>query len=423
MKFTDITIRNLKPEGKKYYRREQNGFAICVYPSEVKTWFFIFTMDGRRYSMSLGNYPDVSLADARLKYNAAWALYSAGKNPATVERDAQDERRRMPTVKELVADYIQYYAKPKKKSWKEDERALNKDVIPLWAHRKVADITKFDANQLLKGIVDRGSPIQSNNVLEVARVMFNYAKGEGYIEENPFGEIKPKGKKVKRNRFLTADEIKIFWDNIAKCGMTEEMRNAMKLVLVTAQRPGEVIGMHRSEIDGHWWTIPPERTKNELRHRVYLSELALELIGKKEGFIFESPRCDEEEEIYQAIDVNAMATAVRRNCPTDCCNDCTTCQDKECLKDERPLAEKNKWGIPFFRPHDLRRTASTHMARLKIPFEYREAILNHRRDTLDGTYNLHDYDQEKKQALMKWGRELRRIIAGEQETGKVVAIS
>ena len=63
------------------------------------------------------------------------------------------------------------------------------------------------------------------------------------------------------------------------------------------------------------------------------------------------------------------------------------------------------------------------MARLRVPFEVREAITNYTRDTLAATYNLHDYDQEKRQALSKWGRELRRIVAGEQDTGKLVAIS
>lgn len=63
------------------------------------------------------------------------------------------------------------------------------------------------------------------------------------------------------------------------------------------------------------------------------------------------------------------------------------------------------------------------MAQLKVPFEVREAITNHARDTLDATYNLHDYDQEKRQALTNWGRELRRILAGEQDGGKVGPIT
>ena len=71
----------------------------------------------------------------------------------------------------------------------------------------------------------------------------------------------------------------------------------------------------------------------------------------------------------------------------------------------------------------MRRTANTHMARLKVPFEVREAITNHSRDIVDATYNLHDYDQEKRQALTKWVRKLRRIVAGEQDTGKLVAVS
>jgi integrase len=71
-----------------------------------------------------------------------------------------------------------------------------------------------------------------------------------------------------------------------------EVRRALKLVLVTAQRPGEVIGMHGSEIDGRWWTVPTGRAKNKKAHRVYLTDLALELIGDTagEGYVFPSPR-------------------------------------------------------------------------------------------------------------------------------------
>ena len=61
------------------------------------------------------------------------------------------------------------------------------------------------------------------------------------------------------------------------------------------------------------------------------------------------------------------------------------------------------------------------MARLKVPLENREAILNHARGTLDGIYNLHDYQDEKKRGMEKWGRELHRIIEG-IETAKVIPI-
>ena len=94
----------------------------------------------------------------------------------------------------------------------------------------------------------------------------------------------------------------------------------MKLILVTAQRPGEVIGMHSSEIDGRWWTIPAERAKNGKTHRVYLTDTAVDLIGplkvadektgdeKPKGFIFRTPHTKKE----QAMPPQALIVAVAR---------------------------------------------------------------------------------------------------------------
>lgn len=87
------------------------------------------------------------------------------------------------------------------------------------------------------------------------------------------------GKEQGRDRVLAPAEIKTVWTNIDACNMTDEIRRAIKLVLVTAQRPGEVIGMHSSEIEGVWWTIPKERSKNGREHRVYLTATELSLLG------------------------------------------------------------------------------------------------------------------------------------------------
>jgi integrase len=130
--------------------------------------------------------------------------------------------------------------------------------------------------------------------------------------------------------------------------------------------------------------------KNGWEHLVYLTDSALELIGDKKGYIFDSPRdaiTADNKPIKKPVARHALAHAVRNNCPKECCFDHDVCQNDECKKDKRTCEEKNRMGVAFFRPHDLRRTANTHMARLKVQLEYREAILNQARGTLDGTYN------------------------------------
>jgi integrase len=428
MAFTDPFVRNIKTTARIENFREKtgDGFGVRAYATGTKVFFFEYHFDGKPRYLNLGKYPACSLAEARKKHREAQGKLDKGIDPLAEKELAEDERRRTPTVAELAAEYMEKHAKPKKKDWRKDELCLNNDVLPAWGKRKASDIKKRDVILLLESIVERGAPTQSNSVLEVTRKMFNFAVERDILEYTPFIGVKPLGAKVVRNRYLSEGEIRTVWATIATAGMTEEIRRALKLILVTAQRPGEVLGMHRREVNGRWWTIPAERAKNGREHLVYLTDKALELIGGKEGYIFESPRPlileDGKTTVPKPMDGNALASAVRNNCPTDCTFDSTSCQNEECKKAEGKCEETNRLGVPFFRPHDLRRTANTHMARLRVPLEHREAILNHSRGTLDGTYNLHDYQDEKKRAMEKWGRELERIISG-NALGKVIPIS
>jgi len=165
------------------------------------------------------------------------------------------------------------------------------------------------------------------------------------------------------------------------------------LILVTAQRPGEVIGMHVDEIDGRWWMIPAERAKNEKAHRVYLTDLALELIGDTadKEFIFPSPHKKKD----QSIGSNAMVVAIRRNLDD--------------LKTE------------YFTPQDLRRTAATFMAEMGAMDEVIDAVLNHVKSFVIKVYNQYRYDKEKQATLDKWARRLQLILTGEK--AKVVKLN
>ena len=164
--------------------------------------------------------------------------------------------------------------------------------------------------------------------------------------------------------------------------MTDEIKRALRLILITGQRPGEVIGMHSGEIDGQWWYIPAHRAKNGKAHRVYLTDLALELIGKKQGYVFESPKGD------KSMENNAVACAVRRN-----------------------LAEGNL-TMQAWTPHDLRRSAATQMSILGFSDEIIDAILNHCKKGVIGIYNRNKYASEKQAALACWSCKLSSIISG-----------
>ncbi len=406
--FTDKYIDSLKPQNKIVDIREGDGFGIRVTPGGVKTWFFIYRIDGIRRFMNLGHYPSVSLSDAKRKYRTAHELWMQGKDPLRIAEESISERRASPTIAELIDDYIEHHAKRFKKSWAEDERILKKDVLPAWGNRKALDIKKRDISSLLELIIDRGSPVMANNTFKIMRRMFNFAVEKDILPIPPTFGVKMPTPKVERDRVLSEKELKILWDNLPEATMSDDSKRALKLILVTLQRSSEVCGMHSSEIEDRWWTIPPARSKNKKEHRVYLSDIALELIGpiKSKGFIFPSPR----KVNGTSINRHALSHAILDNCPSKCVNDCGACSIEECLAIKLPLKEKNKLEIPHFTPHDLRRTGATGLAKLKYSDEVIDAVLNHVKQGVVKIYNRYRYDKEKQQALEKWARQLKKIV-------------
>jgi len=419
-----MAIKNLKPTDKKCYLREANGFTIRVMPSGVKTWLFVYTFDGKRKEMNLGQYPHVSLADARTKFNQAYDLHKNGKDPADIDRQKKEARRKAPTVAELVDEYIKKHAKVSKKSWEADERLLNKEIVPLWGKHKAQDITKRDATLLLESIVERGAPGMSNQVLKITRKMFNFAVERDILQHSPFTAVKALAPNNSRDRTLSESEIKTLWESMNNAAMSDEIRRALKLVLVTAQRPGEVAGMHTSEIDGKWWTIPAERAKNGKTHRVYLTATALEIIGNTtdRGFIFPTPRKKPRKTPRKTIERSylgdtALAVAVGRNLAQPL----TDKKGKPLYNNEGKPATDNRLGVDHFTPHDLRRTAATFMAEAGERDEVIDAVLNHVKQGIIKVYNQYKYDREKQLALESWERKLTSIITGEKS--KVIPIT
>lgn len=422
--FTDKLIKNLKPAEKEYWKREGHGFSIRVLPSGDKIWYFIYTFDGRKRFMRLGegSYPDISLADARTRFDAARVKVKNGIDPLTEKEEQKAERSKSPTVGDLIDEYIKKHAKANKKSWREDQRCLEKEVLPLWGKRKAADIKKRDVVLLLEGIVDRGSPVMANNTLEKIRKMFNFAVERDILEFTPCYGVKKPTKKEHKDRVLTDSEIVTVWNGLDTAAMTDEMKRALKLILVTAQRPGEVIGMHSNEIEGEWWTIPADRAKNGKTHRIFLTATALQLIGNKEGYIFESPRkitLPSGEKISQPMDVNAVAYAVRRNLEVPM-------QEGQGLSvgeiaEPAEATTPRKIVMATWTPHDLRRTAATNLSALGHSDEVIDAVLNHVKKGVVAIYNRHRYDREKQMALEAWARKITSIINGVQ--GKVISLS
>lgn len=403
--FTDRYIKALKPienQKKPFDIRENSGqgFAITVFPSGAKSFVYIYHFGGRKRRMTLGKYPQMSLADAKQAHRKALKELESDKDPALEVKRKTMEEQGASTVAGLTKEYLETYAKPNKRSWKEDERMLYKDVLPIWGKRKAHDITRRDVIQMLDKIKERGAPIIANRTLACIRRMFNFAIKRALLDSSPCVMIEAPAKENRRDRYLSEDEIRIFWHGLNNAPMTLSIKLALKFLLATAQRKSEVITAEWSEIDfnSKIWTIPAEKSKNKMSHRVPLSFLALELLEKIKEINGNSHLLFPSEKSPAPIRGQSVDHALRRSMHIFS-------------------------NITHFCVHDCRRTAATHMASLRISGEILSRILNHaKRGVTEQHYIKHGYDDEKRHALEAWSNKLMSIINSSKSITTVIEL-
>ena len=394
------SIEALKPEPARYiaWAKDGDGKGVRVTPRAVKSFILAYRFEGRARMLTLDKtYPTLSLASAGRRYADAQHLLDEGIDPGVkVVADKRAERE-AETVKELVDLYLKHAARTKR-SWREDERILHKELVARWKTRKAKDITRRDIIELLDEIVERGAPISANRTLASVRKMFNWALSRDVLPSSPAVAIEAPGKETARDRALDEEEIRAFWTRLDETDMKEGTRIALQLILATAQRPGEVVGAEWVEMDlsNGWWEIPGAKTKNGRVHRVPLHSTSIGLIKR----------------------LAALNGTERWLFPT--------VKDKHLRADALPQAVANNravFDLDHFTPHDLRRSAATQMIRAGIPRDTVGKILNHTENGVTAKhYDKYDYDKEKVAAMRKWGRKLERIIAG-QADDKVVRIA
>src|SRR5439155_8488717 len=176
-KLNDATVKALAPPASgqvTHWDAAPAGFGLRIAAGGTKTWVVQYRLGGRTgkvQRLTLGRYPLLGVADARDKAKEALAAVVQGEDPAGDKR----AEREAATFGEVASEYLERHAKAKKRSWREDQRILEHDVLPLWRSRRAKDITARDVRALLDGIVDRGAPIQANRTFAIIRRIFNWA--------------------------------------------------------------------------------------------------------------------------------------------------------------------------------------------------------------------------------------------------------
>ncbi len=379
MNLTARSVANLKPGASAFYVVDKTGLALRVGAAQhggVKTWSVRYRIGRTQRRVTLGSYPALTLKGARKGALDALKNVSAGVDPAT----AKQARREADTFAELATDYIDKHAKPKKRSWRNDQRILDTEVLPHWKNRPAKAITRRDVRELIDGVAKRG-PILANRVRALLSKLFNIAIQLDIVETNPVTGTARPGVEKQRDRVLTEDEIRQLWT--ATEGMTPIMAAVFKLRLITAQRGGEVIHMRWQDLDlvNGWWTIPSAHSKNKLPHRVPLAPSALDILTALRAAV------DATKHSTEPIFVMVGARGNR----------------------QRGTAAK-AFALTDFKGHDLRRTAASMMASSGTQRLVISKILNHVESSVTAVYDRHGYDGEKRIALDAWARTLTQIL-------------
>ena len=403
-KLTELKVKNSKPRENEYYIREGRGLVLRVRPSGAKSFYYIFDLNGKRCRMLLGQYPLVSLSEARTKHLDALLTVGRGEDPRVVVSPEQTPIPEELTVQTLASLWAEWSKDNHTVKWANTlSLTLKKDFLPSYGNRLASEIRRRDAVAILEAKA-KDTPGQATNLHKALRGMWQYALERELVEFNPFAELKasrviPAMKQKSRARVLSDHEIRILWREIDNGGGSDSTKQALKISLVIGQRIGEVCGMHAREIQigvgkpyckkcrrCGWWTIPAIRRQGNKggEHRVYLTPLALKLIGERQEYIFPGDTDN------QPISPNSINHHVRR---------------------EVSFSGKTPYyGMARWTPHDLRRTCSTGVRRLGASRDSMNLILGHVVGGVTGVYDRYEGDEEKERWLISWSQHLEKII-------------
>lgn len=372
-----------------------SGLYLVVQPSGTKSWALRYRFTGRPAKLTLGRFSPtgdggLSVADARSAAGDWLEKIERGENPAAAKQEAKAARLE---GRNKIANLLDQFEKrhlSKLRSRKQVRQLLDKHVVPVWGEMDVTTITRRDVTDLLDQVAEKSGGVTANRVLAHIRKFMAWCLSRAIIEINPAAGVEKPAKEKSRDRFLSDEEIRLFWEACKKEG--QPFGTIGKLLLLTGQRKSEVTEITDAEIKGDVWHLSPERTKNGRAHDVPLLKAAkaiLDSVVRKEsaaGYLFTT---------------NGRTPVSGFNKPTN-----------------RIRERMNKAAgreLPDWKLHDLRTTCATGLARLGIPVRHTEAVLNHVSGTGGGivaVYQRYDYMDEKREALELWAQAIDAILAG-----------
>jgi integrase len=357
---------------------------------------------------SLGEYGAIGLAEARTKARRWIETIRAGRDP----RDEEEKRRtaeataRKNTFAAVAEDFLSEKVAQERKA-KEVRRDIERDLLPAWKARPITAISDLDVLAIIKD-KKLHAPAQARNLLGLTKRLFAWAKDQRIygLVANPCADLRPArliGDKATSDRVLSDDELFALWRTAKRTPYP--YGPIYQVLMLTALRLNEAADASWGEFDlrNRLWTIPALRMKGRSgkarAHAVPLTDDLLAILNSL-------PRFNSGQFLFST----SFGTK-----PVWVSDKVKKRVDARMLRTLRALARHRgddpaKVVLPHWTNHDIRRSVRSQLSRLKIAEEAREAVLAHARPGIKGTYDLHDYLDEKREALTLWAARLRSIV-------------
>jgi integrase len=307
MALSDTAARNAKPGAKPIKLPDSGGLYLMITPSGGKLWRLKYRIDGRERLLSIGSYPDISLAKARQLRDEARTLIAIGKDPSQ-EKQRAKARSRIQAANTFNAIALEYCAKRRrdgKKKWAPATSVRSEYLLSLLrgsiGSLPIAEIEPFDVLTAIQRIENKGNLESAKRTLQLAGAVFRYAVSTARLVSDPTRDLRGA---------LTSPTVKHYGAILEPAKVGELLRAidgydgqwttkyALKLAPHVFVRPGELRHAEWQDIDldNALWTMPAAKTKMRKIHHVPLSRQASELLAEvrllsgPSGYVFPSVR-------------------------------------------------------------------------------------------------------------------------------------
>ena len=357
---SDRRIRALKPAPRDKWYCDGNGLYLRVRATGGRSWVLRRKRGGHVEVITVGAWPALSLAQARLKAGAL-----AGKDVSTLTLGALLDAWHTDIVRKT-------YRRPR------EVRGYIERLDPALKATKLRNLERVEVRHALRRYAEERGPIAANRALSILKTALRFAVDAGYLQVSPVDRLSSElvgGPEVSRDRVLTDEELRRLWQ------ASSTHTPLLRFLLLTGQRIGEAQRATWSHVLGDRWHIPKEHSKNHRAHWVALSRQALALLRGQD---------QSRKLIFGTATDTGVQAWLRRWC------------ERERIS-------------PAFRPHDLRRTCATRLNTLGVLPHIAEKILNHTMQGVMAVYNRADYEAERIEAMQRWADEVDCILGHSAE--------